>query len=167
MGHKRVLTVGAIMVAAAISAPTAAMLAPGGAQSDAPPEPPLIEITEPLDSSVPPSMAILDPVSPAPTITVSGRPSRRLDPARDPVATPPPEQTPPQDPVDQPPPPATPPDPADPTDNPPQPQPPASQPAEESTRPAPPTFSPDEPDPADTVVLPPPSFPDDDDPADH
>jgi hypothetical protein len=163
MANKRVLTVGAIMVAAATSAPTTAMLVPGGVRSDAPPEPPLIEVTEPVDPSVPPSTAILDLVT-APTVTVSKRPSRRLDPARDPVATPPPEQTPPQDPADQPPSPAAP---AEPTETVPEPQ-PAGQPTEEATRPVPPpTFPPDEPDPADTVVLPPPSFPEDDDPADQ
>jgi hypothetical protein len=159
MGHKRVLVIGAIIVAAAIGVPTTAMLVPGGALSDAPPEPPRIEITTPVAPDDPPIVDVLEPV-PQPTATVLRRSPERLDPRKDPVATPPPEQTPPPDPADRPP--AAPEEPNHVVE----PAPPT--PTGATTPPAAPTIAPEDPDPEDgEAVVPPPVFTDEPDPADQ
>ena len=167
MAQKKVLIVGAVMVAAAIGAPTTAMLVSGGALPVSPPQPPAAEDVatpaEPSGLPLPPIVAG-DPVEPADY--TPRRAADPPDPARDPVKAPPPVQTPP---------PNTAPD----TDTGPNTDPPAPpaepapyipaapevQPTEETTRPVPPTFAPDHPDPADAD--PPPNLPDDHDPADE
>jgi hypothetical protein len=165
MTQKKVLIVGAVLVAAGIGVPTATLLVPSGALPAPPPQPPVAEeVTTPDEPSGPPVLPTVagDPVEPADyTPRRAGDPP---DPARDPVKAPPPAQTPP---------PGTDADPADPADPaPPIPHSttegpaPEPQPTEVTTLPVPPTFAPDNPDDAD-VDGPPPVLPDDHDPADE
>jgi hypothetical protein len=162
MAQKKVLIVGAIMVAAGIGAPTTALLMSDGELPVPPRQPPAAQdVTTPAEPPVLPTV-VGDPVEPADY--TPRRAADPPDPARDPVKAPPPVQTPPPGPDTDPDtdPPAPP---AQPAPNEPAPE---LQPTEETTPRVPPTFAPDNPDAAD-VDAPPtlPNPPDDHDPADE